>query len=75
MKREYEVHTCSACMQERENQKHVYECKIIQENNEYQTEPEHVNYEEIFSENPENQMKIAKKFQSNMKILEKYKNG
>ena len=35
MKREYEVHTCSACMQERENQKHVYECKIIQENNEY----------------------------------------
>ena len=35
----------------------------------------YVEYEDILSENVENQLKIAKTFKKNMRILEKLENG
>ena len=43
-------------------------------NNQF-NETRNIEYEEILSENAENQLLIAKLFQTNMKILEKLKNG
>ena len=75
MKNMYDDHTCHACGQERENQIHILQCNILQNYNKQFNETRNIEYEEILSENAENQLLIAKLFQTNMKILEKLKNG
>ena len=75
MKNFYDMHACGACGLENENQKHVLQCNIIQKHNVEDIKTNNVEYEEIQNENAENQLKIAKHFQINMKILKKIENG
>ena len=70
MKGLYDTHECRACGYESENQKHIYECKILLKNNEEYEENKYPNYEELFSKNVKDQLLIAKLFSKNMKILD-----
>ena len=70
MKGLYDTHECRACGYESENQKHIYECKILLKNNEEYEENKYPNYEELFSKNVKDQLLIAKLFSINMKILD-----
>ena len=75
MKNFYDMHACGACGLENESKKHVLQCNIIQKHHIEDIQTHNVEYEEIQNENAENQLKIAKHFQINMKILKKSKIG
>ena len=75
MKNMYDAHACGACGQERENQKHVLQCNMIRKHHEEYVKTENIEYEEIWSNNVDKQLDIAKIFQTKLKILNKLKNG
>ena len=59
-KGKYDSIECNFCNEE-ESQNHIMECKFLNENNENFLE-----YEEIFEQNVQKQVKIARKFLENM---------
>ena len=62
----YENVECDFC-DEQEDQKHILECKALNENNneKYEKIPE---YEEILKNNAKDQIKITRKFIENLEI-------
>ena len=74
MKGLYDMFECEACGKEDESQKHVLECdEILKLNKEY-NKMEIPEYEKLLSGNVQDQLKISKIFNSNMKIMETLKN-
>ena len=69
-KGKYESLECYACKIEQESQKHVIECKKLNEKN----EKEPIEYEEIFTGNIKMKIAVAKRFLENTKLREKFKN-
>ena len=63
-KGKYDSLECLFCDEE-ESQKHVMECKFINKNQNHENFPK---YEEIFENNVEKQIKIARRFKQNMDI-------
>ena len=70
MKGFYETFKCRACGDENETQNHVLNCKILLEMNK---ESEKQQYEKLFSNSLNDQIKICKQFRENMKIMEEMK--
>ena len=70
MKSLYETFKCRACGDENETQNHVLNCKILLEMNK---DSEKQQYEKLFSNNLNDQIKICKQFRENMKIMEEMK--
>ena len=70
MKGFYETFKCRACGDENETQNHVLNCKILLEMNK---DSEKQQYEKLFSNNLNDQIKICKQFRENMKIMEEMK--
>ena len=69
LKGKYDNLDCGACGLEEENQKHILECKILNENR----KPEQLKYENLLNGTVTDQVKIAKQFEVNFKILENMK--
>ena len=71
------VHVCSACGKEQENQKHILQCNVITEINDQNIQQRCNEYEEIFGENVEKQIELANipsKFQNSRTIKRQMKN-
>ena len=67
----YENLECDVCHKEYETQQHEIECtEINKKRKENYMPPE---YEELYSRNANNQVKIAKYFMENMKVKKKWK--
>ena len=66
-KRKYENLECRACMSEEESQKHLIECKILNQ------QLEQLEYEKIYNGTVEDKLKIARRFQTNLKFIEQEK--
>ena len=69
MKGQYETYECGACLLENESQKHVYECKKLNQ------EVIETEYEKIFNGTVREKLKIAQRFKKNIEILEKLEIG
>ena len=65
----YDDLACTACEKEEENQKHIIECQELNENENL----EELKYEYILSGTVKEQLRIARKFKLNFKILENLK--
>ena len=63
-KGKYDSIECNFCNED-ELQKHFMECKVINENKKHEN---FLKYEDIFEQNVQNQVKIARKFLENMNI-------
>ena len=64
-KGKFDQQECRACKIEGEDQKHILECKILNKN------LEKIEYEKIYNGTVSEKLKIARRFKSNMEILEK----
>ena len=67
----YDTLECDACGKEEETQQHILECEELNKDKEIQE----VKYEHLFDGVVTEQLKIAKIFEENLKILEKIKKG
>ena len=66
MKNQYDNFTCLVCLEEDETQKHVYECnEILKLSNKKHLE--NPKYEEIFSGNVHQKVKVARIIKENVK--------
>ena len=63
-KGKYDSIECNFCNED-ELQKHIMECKVINENKKHEN---FLKYEDIFEQNVQNQVKIAREFLENMNI-------
>ena len=72
MKKMYDSHECRACHLENESDSHVLTCSAILRMKKEQ-EVEIPKYELIYNGNPNEQLKISRIFNANMKILENIK--
>ena len=66
----YDTYECTACEEKEENEAHILECiELLKLNKEV---ADTLEYENIYKSNVKEQVKIARLFQQNMSIKEKY---
>ena len=66
----YDTYECTACESKEENEAHILECiELLKLNKEV---ADTLEYENIYKSNVKEQVKIARLFQQNMSIKEKY---
>ena len=71
LKGKYDTLECDACGKEKETQQHILVCEELNKDKEIQE----FKYENLFNGTVTEQLKIAKIFEENLKILEKIKKG
>ena len=71
LKGKYDTLECDACGKDEETQQHILVCEELNKDKEIQE----VKYENLFNGVVTEQLKIAKIFEENLKILEKIKKG
>ena len=68
-KGKYDELDCRACKKEQEDQKHVFECKELNQ------EVIKIEYGKIFNGTVNEKVEIARRFKKNMEILEQLETG
>ena len=71
LKGKYDTLECDACGKEEETQEHILVCEELNKDKDNQE----FNYENLFNGTVTEQVKIAKRFEGNLKILENIKKG
>ena len=66
----YDTFECKICLEEVENQEHVYKCKEIWKLRKMEKQPI-TNYEKIINGDVEDQIKISRIIRENMKIIDR----
>jgi hypothetical protein len=71
LKGKYDTLECDACGKEEETQEHILVCEELNKDKDNQE----FKYENLFNGTVTEQVKIAKRFEGNLKILENIKKG
>ena len=71
LKGKYDTLECDACGKEEETQEHILVCEKLNKDKDNQE----FKYENLFNGTVTEQVKIAKRFEGNLKILENIKKG